>query len=119
MTRVGLARCRPGYAGIAAPWGPGKTYPEIEGLLSDHAGDGPFNEVYAAVRDALRGLGLDANRFGTAEWNPIGDLVEPGKRIVLKPNLIRHWNPEDESPHRGSLTYHGISGDDSEHCSPS
>ena len=33
---------------------------------------GPPNEVYAAVRAALLGLGLDAARYGTADWNPIG-----------------------------------------------
>ena len=96
MIRVGLGHCQQGYDGIAAPWGPGKSYPEIERLLSDRAGEGPFNEVYAAVRDALHGLGLDDARFGTPEWNPIGDLVPAGKRIVLKPNLIRHWNPADD-----------------------
>lgn len=93
MIRVGLARCRPGYDGLAAPWGPGKSYPELERLFGDRAGEGPPNEVYGAVRMALYGLGLDAARFGTPDWNPIGALVAPGKRIVLKPNLIRHWNP--------------------------
>ncbi|HEB91094.1 MAG TPA: DUF362 domain-containing protein [Deltaproteobacteria bacterium] len=96
MKRVGLARCRPGYAGISAPWGPGKAYPEISRLLGDAAGAGPANDVYAAVRNALHGLGLDADRFGSPDWNPIGALVEPGKRIVLKPNLIRHWNPAED-----------------------
>jgi len=96
MIRVGLARCRPGYEGLSAPWGPGKSYPELERLLGDWGGEEPFNEVYAAVRAALYGLGLDARRFGTPDWNPIGELVAPGKRIVLKPNLIRHWNPAED-----------------------
>jgi uncharacterized protein (DUF362 family) len=96
MIRVGLARCRPGYEGLAAPWGPGKSYPEVDRLLGEDNHDAPFNEVYAAVRAALFGLGLDAERFGSAEWNPIGALVAPGKRIILKPNLIRHWNPMEE-----------------------
>ena len=96
MIRVGLARCQPSYAGIAAPWGPGKDYPEIARLLGEGAASGPPNDVYAAVRASLLGLGLDADRFGTADWNPIGDLVANGKRIILKPNLIRHWNPADD-----------------------
>jgi len=96
MIRVGLARCRPGYEGLSAPWGPGKSYPELERLLGEGCGDGPFNEVYAAVRASLHALGLDAARFGTADWNPIGALVGPGRRIVLKPNLIRHWNPAED-----------------------
>lgn len=93
MMRVGLVRCLASYKGLAAPWGPGKHYPELERLLGDRCGEGPFNDVYSAVRSALHALGLDATRYGTPAWNPIGDLVEPGKRIVLKPNLIRHWNP--------------------------
>lgn len=96
MIRVGLARCRPSYEGISAPWGPGKSYPEIDRLHGEGSDAGPFNEVYAAVRAALHGMGLDAAHFGSADWNPIGDLVAPGKRIVLKPNLIRHWNPADD-----------------------
>ena len=32
-------------------------------------------------------VSLDAERFGSADWNPIGALVEPGRRIVIKPNL--------------------------------
>jgi uncharacterized protein (DUF362 family) len=93
MVRVGLARGRPSYEGLSAPWGPGKSYPEIERLLGDASDAGPFNDVYASVRASLHGLGLDAARFGTADWNPIGALVASGKSIVLKPNWIRHWNP--------------------------
>jgi uncharacterized protein (DUF362 family) len=93
MERVGLARGRPGYEGLSAPWGPGKKYPEIERLLGDASDAEPFNDVYASVRASLHGLGLDAERFGTADWNPIGSLVASGKHIVLKPNWIRHWNP--------------------------
>ena len=59
MVRVGMARCEPSYDGISAPWGPGKSYPEMDRLLGDSAGVGPYNEVYAAVRAALYGLGLD------------------------------------------------------------
>lgn len=101
MIRVGLARCRPGYDGLRAPWGPGKAYPELLRLLGSAAADGPANEVYAAVRSALHGLGLDADRFGTSDWNPIGALVPSGKRIVLKPNLIRHWNPRQQAGSAG------------------
>ncbi len=91
MIRVGLARTQPSYAGLEPPYGPGKPFPELADLLPD-AGSTP-NPVYAAVRAALRGLGLDAEHFDTPQWNPLGALVPRGRRIVLKPNFIRHWNP--------------------------
>jgi uncharacterized protein (DUF362 family) len=91
VSRVGLSRTEPSYRGLSAPWGPGKAYPELAAWLAPDAG--PPNHVYAAVRAALLALGLDESRFGTSAWNPLGALVPRGRRIVLKPNFIRHWNP--------------------------
>ena len=93
MIRVGLARTQPSYGGLEPPFGPGKAYPEMVALLGEGAAEGAPNPAYAAVRAALAALGLDAARFGTPEWNPLGALVRRGGRIVLKPNFIRHWNP--------------------------
>ena len=91
---VGLARTEPTYAGLKPPYGPGKALPELTDLLGDAGSDEPSNHVYAAVRAALWSLGLDAENFGSANWNPLGALTPRGSRIVLKPNLIRHWNPK-------------------------
>lgn len=104
MIRVGLARTQPGYQGLAPPWGPGKAYPELSDLLGEP--EGPPNHVYAAVREALRALGLDAGRFGTPAWNPLATLAPKGARIVLKPNFIRHWNPS-RAGSLDSLITHG------------
>ncbi len=108
MIRVGLSRTLPSYAGLQPPYGPGKAFPELVGLLGPHSEDGPPNHVYAAVRAALRGVGLDEPRFGTRDWNPLGDLVALGQRVVLKPNFIRHWNPiEGEDASVESVITHG------------
>jgi len=93
VTRVGLAWTTPDTAGLGAPWHPGVAFPELEALLDESATQGPPNPVYEAVRRALAALGLDAARFGSNAWNPLGDLVGPGQQVVLKPNFIRHWNP--------------------------
>jgi len=103
VTRVGLTWTRPTYAGLAPPWGPGHPHPEL-GRLAE-SGPAP-NHVYAAVRSALRALGLDAQRFGTPAWNPLSDMVRRGGRVVLKPNFIRHWNPSDTGT-LDSLVTHG------------
>ena len=72
----------------AAPYGPGEAFPEFP---APAPGVAP-NPVFALVRGALRDLGLDAARFGTPQWNPLGDLVKPGGKIVVKPNLVLHRN---------------------------
>src|SRR5262249_47274500 len=80
VIRVGLARTLPSYTGLRPPFGPGKPYPELTALLGDRAAEGPPNSAYAAVRGALQGLGLDAERFDPAQWNPPGALVPRGPR---------------------------------------
>jgi uncharacterized protein (DUF362 family) len=79
------------------------TYPDPEDYFSPHIlyPEYPFsrdtlsprpNEVYDMVRTSLFGMGLDKNRFGTTEWNPLGDYVKPGGYILLKPNFVKHVN---------------------------
>jgi uncharacterized protein (DUF362 family) len=80
------------YEGILPPYHPPDRYPELA-LLPE--GDGLLcreNLVYEAVRASLRMLGLDASRADTPCWNPLGDLVSPGGTVVIKPNLVRHYN---------------------------
>ena len=52
----------------------------------------PPNPVYEAVEAMFKGLGLDRARAGTPEWNPLGDLVAPGDRVIIKPNLVSSKN---------------------------
>lgn len=67
---------------------PSERYPEYQ---FDEISTTP-NDVYRQVRDLLYKLGLDAARFGTREWNPLGELVKPGDSVVLKPNFVRHYH---------------------------
>ena len=46
------------------------------------------NTVYKTVRDLLYHLGLDAEQYGTAQWNPFKELIHPGNTVVIKPNLV-------------------------------
>jgi uncharacterized protein (DUF362 family) len=48
------------------------------------------NDAYHQVRQLLRQLRLDDEKYGTPEWNPLGELVKPGNSVVLKPNFVRH-----------------------------
>lgn len=87
--RVGVGRtAEAAYPGLP-PFAPGEAYPELTGISA--AGGAP-NQVFAAVREALLHAGLDDERAGTADWNPLGAVVVPGMRVLLKPNLVRHEN---------------------------
>jgi len=77
-----------------APFHPAVAYPEYpfdKSLLSKE------NEAYEAVRAALKLHGLDRERFGTPEWNPLGGIVRPGTSVVVKPNLVAdHYGGSEE-----------------------
>jgi uncharacterized protein (DUF362 family) len=54
------------------------------------------NPVYEAVEALFKGLGLDRARAGTPEWNPLGDLIAPGDRVIVKPNLVSSKNMHEK-----------------------
>ncbi|MBN2393571.1 MAG: DUF362 domain-containing protein [Anaerolineae bacterium] len=68
---------------IAPPFDPENIYPEhpyqTEGIT-------PGNGAYRLVREALRLFNPEG--YGTADWNPLGRLIRPGDRVLLKPNLV-------------------------------
>src|SRR5207253_10516503 len=69
-----------------APYHPSVVYPEYP--FGSAALAGTPNEVYGGVRELLRELGLDRERFGAAAWNPLGGIVRPGTTVGIKPNFV-------------------------------
>jgi uncharacterized protein (DUF362 family) len=55
----------------------------------------PPNPIYEMVEAALAGLGCDGARVGTPDWNPLGDLIAPGDRVLIKPNFVTSKNFEE------------------------
>jgi uncharacterized protein (DUF362 family) len=74
----------------AVPFDPGEFYPEYP-FTSEAVNE--KNLVYAAVREVLYRAGLDHDRFGTSDWNPLGELVPAGGTVLIKPNWVRHYHP--------------------------
>lgn len=76
------------------PFHPGTVYPEYpygaEAVSTK-------NDVYEMVRNTFIELGLDAAHVNSPEWNPLGDFVQPGQRVLIKPNLVedRHYRGGD------------------------
>ena len=73
------------------PFHPSEAYPEYpwRSFVSDKP-----NAVYAMVRDLFHDMGLDRDRYGTPEWNPLGEIVKPGMRVLVKPNIVLHEHPK-------------------------
>jgi uncharacterized protein (DUF362 family) len=59
-----------------------EAFPELPGYEPTSAG--------VALRTILAEAGLDAGRFGSASWNPLSAIVEPGMNVVVKPNWVMH-----------------------------
>ena len=53
------------------------------------------NNVYDMVRQCFYLAGLDRERYGTEEWNPLGAIIEKGETVLLKPNMVMHKNLGD------------------------
>jgi uncharacterized protein (DUF362 family) len=48
--------------------------------------------VSEAVDALFRAMGLDAARAGTPSWSPLAELIRPGDRVIVKPNLVSSKN---------------------------
>ncbi|HJQ99095.1 MAG TPA: DUF362 domain-containing protein [Candidatus Polarisedimenticolaceae bacterium] len=106
MNRAHVIACRAERAAYPelAPFHPGAAFPER-----------PFpetspepNAAYEAVRRALTLAGLDAPRYGTPQWNPLGEIVRPGDAVLLKPNLVKEDHPRDPSGFLYVLTHGSV-----------
>ena len=89
---------------ILSPYSPNTSFPEYpfnSGTLSNEV-----NNAYNGVRDALKLLGFDAEKFDNKNWNPLGGIIHAGDTVVLKPNFVRDFR-ETFSGHDDCLVTHG------------
>jgi uncharacterized protein (DUF362 family) len=73
---------------------PGEPFPEYRFGSYAHA-----NPVYSAVRQLFASMGLDVRNYGRASWNPLGAIIRPGSRVLVKPNLVFHKHYRQGSIH--------------------
>lgn len=79
--RVWVARAPARAYGAPA----GEPAPELPG---GRAG----SVALVTLRALMRQAGLDEAGWGTPEWNPLGDAIRPGMRVLVKPNWVTHHN---------------------------
>ncbi|HEY3246197.1 MAG TPA: DUF362 domain-containing protein [Phycisphaerae bacterium] len=93
----------PTVYGAPPPYSPDERLPEYP--LADL---GCANPTYLTVRESLRLLGLDAEHFGTARWNPLGARVRPGDTVVLKPNFVREFRETQPGDGECTITHGSV-----------
>jgi len=75
-----------------APFSPSEKYPEYP--FSDVSAS--RNPVYDQLRKLMLSLSLDSQNRGKENWNPLGEIIVPGNKVVIKPNWVRETNPISE-----------------------
>jgi uncharacterized protein (DUF362 family) len=91
--KVAIAECNGGAAYPAMPpYRPDSQYPEFSGRIPVVSEPNP---VYPLCRQLFADLGLDADNSYKYQWNPLAGLVNPGDKVLVKPNLVRHIHLTD------------------------
>ena len=52
----------------------------------------PLTTALHLLRNLFQDAGLDSARYGTREWNPLGEVIDAGAKVVLKPNWVLDKN---------------------------
>ena len=55
------------------------------------------NDVYEMIRESFRMLGMDSSKYGTPQWSPMSEIIQPGDTVLLKPNMVLHENQIKEN----------------------
>ena len=87
------------------PYHPSERYPEWDGFPVGEEN----NPVYRSVRNLFISLGFDSENIKSSLWNPLGEIISPGDRVVLKPNAVLHKNSGEKAglTDTDSLVTHG------------
>lgn len=73
-------------------YGPSKVYPEFASKNLNLCNN---NQVYEMVRNTLASLNMDREHFGTDRWNPFSQFISKGDTVLIKPNMVLHFNGEN------------------------
>lgn len=75
------------YPGKETLFRPHKKYPEY--MYEETSAQ---NDIYDMVRETMYMLGLDMENYDTAMWNPLKEIIIPGNKVLIKPNMVLHNN---------------------------
>ena len=78
---------KPWYYPVELPFLPDESYPELKDRILVGK---ERNIVYKLLRQFMYELEMDIEHYSTPDWNPFGDIILPGQKVLIKPNLVRH-----------------------------
>ena len=64
--------------------------------------------MYAGVRDLFHRLKFDEQRFGSKDWNPLGELVKQGNTVLIKPNMVKESHLEKLDEYEYVITHGAV-----------
>lgn len=71
---------------LKIPFDPSENYPELPFIKKTNKS----NLVYEMVRNLFQRLGMDKDNCKTSSWNAFGEMIKPGDKVLIKPNLVVH-----------------------------
>jgi uncharacterized protein (DUF362 family) len=101
---VAIARGTSAFYPSRPPFHPEPPCPEAE--LYDAATE--LNPVYTLMCNLFLLLDLDRANAGTSMWNPLGEIIRPGDRVVVKPNLVHHGSKDTKGGNEALLTHGSV-----------
>lgn len=90
MAKVAISRCRNPEYPSPKNYSPDTAFPEYPFSPTFLSGT---NKMYRLVRRCLYEFGADSVNYGTAQWNPLGQWIEPGDCVFILPNFVMHRRP--------------------------
>ncbi len=82
---------------------PAERFPEYR---FQHLAQRP-NPVYGMVRELFVQAGLDRQRLGTPDWNPLGEYIPRGSSVFVLCNFVYHRRFQDSSEDLFAKCTHG------------
>ena len=93
------------YPAAADGFSPSVRYPEYRFAGLSRA----RNDIYESVRRLFRQAGLDAGRYGRADWNPLSAYIRPGQSVFVLCNFVYHRRKrETEMAFRAKCTHAAV-----------
>lgn len=63
------------------------------------------DHVFRMVEKCFKDLELDSENYETDKWNPLSVYINPGDKVVVKPNLVLHKNYCKKNPDNTDCVY--------------